>query len=51
MVTSLARAVQESGHNTEIILPKYDCLNYKYVSLGSYSSEIEYLSLSTEIVR
>ncbi|BBN03016.1 starch synthase [Marchantia polymorpha subsp. ruderalis] len=31
VVTSLARAVQESGHNTEIILPKYDCLNYKYI--------------------
>ncbi|KAL5214378.1 hypothetical protein ABZP36_003530 [Zizania latifolia] len=27
VVTSLSRAVQDLGHNVEVILPKYDCLN------------------------
>ncbi|KAG9439234.1 hypothetical protein H6P81_019399 [Aristolochia fimbriata] len=27
VVTSLSRAVQDLGHNVDIILPKYDCLN------------------------
>ncbi|XP_024543721.1 starch synthase 3, chloroplastic/amyloplastic-like [Selaginella moellendorffii] len=31
VVTSLSRAVQELGHNVEIILPKYDCLKYNHV--------------------
>ncbi|KAJ7528847.1 hypothetical protein O6H91_15G022700 [Diphasiastrum complanatum] len=30
VVTSLSRAVQELGHNVEVLLPKYDCLDYKY---------------------
>lgn len=28
VVTALARAVQEEGHRVQVILPKYDCLNY-----------------------
>jgi starch synthase len=31
VVTSLGRAVQEEGHKVEIILPKYDCMNYEQV--------------------
>lgn len=31
VVTSLSRAVQDMNHNVEIILPKYDCLNYSHV--------------------
>ncbi|XP_062226816.1 starch synthase 3, chloroplastic/amyloplastic-like [Phragmites australis] len=31
VVTSLSRAVQDLGHNVEIILPKYDCLNLSIV--------------------
>ncbi|XP_057960630.1 starch synthase 3, chloroplastic/amyloplastic [Malania oleifera] len=31
VVTSLSRAVQELNHNVEIILPKYDCLNFNNV--------------------
>lgn len=31
VVTSLSRAVQELGHNVEIICPKYDCLDYSKV--------------------
>ncbi|XP_006652851.1 starch synthase 3, chloroplastic/amyloplastic-like [Oryza brachyantha] len=27
VVTSLSRAIQDLGHNVEVILPKYDCLN------------------------
>ncbi|KAB8097020.1 hypothetical protein EE612_025659, partial [Oryza sativa] len=29
--TSLSRAVQDLGHNVEVILPKYDCLNLSNV--------------------
>lgn len=32
VVTSLSRAVQDLGHNVEIILPKYDCINFSLVS-------------------
>ncbi|XP_073003486.1 soluble starch synthase 3, chloroplastic/amyloplastic-like [Typha latifolia] len=31
VVTSLSRAVQELGHNVDIILPKYDCMNLSNV--------------------
>jgi len=31
VVTSLSRAVQDLGHNVEVILPKYDCLNLSNV--------------------
>ena len=32
VVTALARAVQEEGHEVEVILPKYDIINYTEVS-------------------
>jgi starch synthase len=32
VVTSLSRAVQDLGHNVEVILPKYGCLNLSNVS-------------------
>ncbi|PAN33952.1 hypothetical protein PAHAL_6G059500 [Panicum hallii] len=31
VVTSLSRAVQDLGHNVEVILPKHDCLNLSSV--------------------
>ncbi|XP_078175725.1 starch synthase 3 isoform X1 [Carex rostrata] len=31
VVTSLSRAVQDLGHNVEIIFPKYDCINFNLV--------------------
>eukprot|EP00268_Persea_americana_P031536 TRINITY_DN3074_c0_g1_i1.p1 TRINITY_DN3074_c0_g1~~TRINITY_DN3074_c0_g1_i1.p1 ORF type:complete len:1376 (-),score=335.20 TRINITY_DN3074_c0_g1_i1:219-4346(-) len=31
VVTSLSRAVQDLGHNVDIILPKYDCMNLSNV--------------------
>ncbi|KAK9832645.1 hypothetical protein WJX81_006656 [Elliptochloris bilobata] len=31
VVTALARAVQEEGHHVQVMLPKYDCLNYDEV--------------------
>ncbi|KAF8662489.1 hypothetical protein HU200_056079 [Digitaria exilis] len=31
VVTSLSRAVQDLGHNVEVILPKHDCLNLSHV--------------------
>ncbi|KAK1304752.1 hypothetical protein QJS10_CPB11g01349 [Acorus calamus] len=31
VVTSLSRAVQDLGHNVDIILPKYDCMNINHV--------------------
>ena len=32
VVTALARAVQDEGHQVTCIVPKYDCLNYDAVS-------------------
>lgn len=32
VVTALGRAVQEEGHRVEVIVPKYDCLQYDEVS-------------------
>ena len=34
VVTALGRAVQEEGHKVEVILPKYDCIQYDEVSLS-----------------
>ncbi|GIL75551.1 hypothetical protein Vretifemale_5321 [Volvox reticuliferus] len=31
VVTALGRAVQEQGHEVSVIVPKYDCINYKLV--------------------
>jgi starch synthase len=31
VVTALGRAVQEAGHSVEIVLPKYDCIDYSAV--------------------
>ncbi len=35
VVTALGRAVQEEGHQVEVVLPKYDCIDYKQVSSRS----------------
>ncbi len=32
VVTALARAVQEEGHEVEVVVPKYDCINYREVA-------------------
>lgn len=34
MVTALGRAVQDEGHDVEVILPKYDCINYNHVKVS-----------------
>ncbi|CAN6457549.1 unnamed protein product [Victoria cruziana] len=39
VVTSLSRAVKELGHNVEIILPKYDCMNYTNVKDMQFKRE------------
>ena len=31
VVTALGRAVQEEGHNVEVVIPKYDCIDYSQV--------------------
>ena len=31
MVTALARAVQDEGHEVEVVLPKYDIINHAEV--------------------
>ncbi|KAL4419296.1 hypothetical protein ABPG77_001628 [Micractinium sp. CCAP 211/92] len=31
VVTALGRAVQDEGHDVEVVLPKYDCINYNLV--------------------
>ena len=33
VVTALGRAVQEEGHKVEVILPKYDCLQYEHIKV------------------
>lgn len=32
VVTALGRAVQEEGHTVEVVMPKYDCIDYEQVS-------------------
>lgn len=34
VVTALGRAVQEEGHEVEVVLPKYDCINYGQVEVS-----------------
>jgi starch synthase len=31
VVTALARAVQDDGHEVEVVMPKYDVINYDQV--------------------
>lgn len=31
VVTALARAVQEEGNEVEVVIPKYDCIQYNQV--------------------
>lgn len=31
MVTGLGRALQKKGHLVEIVLPKYDCMDYSRI--------------------
>ncbi len=33
-MTALGRAVQDEGHAVQVILPKYDCLDYKQIKVG-----------------
>lgn len=40
VVTALARAVQEEGHNVNVILPKFDVINYGEVRCSWYSPEL-----------
>lgn len=35
VVTALGRAVQEEGHEVEVVLPKYDCINYNLVQVSA----------------
>ena len=40
VVTALARAVQDEGQEVEVILPKYDIINYAEVSSEAFSVSI-----------
>ncbi|XP_078433725.1 starch synthase 3 isoform X2 [Wolffia australiana] len=42
VVTSLSRAVQDLGHNVEIILPKYDCMNLSNVKDFQFSQSFSW---------
>jgi hypothetical protein len=35
VVTALGRAVQEEGHTVEVVVPKYDVINYDQVGGGA----------------
>ena len=37
VVTALARAVQDEGHEVEVVLPKYDIINYAEASADGSS--------------
>ena len=37
VVTALARAVQDEGHEVEVVLPKYDIINYAEVGSQAFS--------------
>ena len=34
VVTALGRAVQDEGHEVEVLVPKYDIINYDLVGAG-----------------
>lgn len=42
VVTALGRAVQEEGHEVEVVLPKYDCINYNLVQGLHYVKDFYY---------
>eukprot|EP01018_Ginkgo_biloba_P009244 Gb_31910 [translate_table: standard] len=42
VVTSLSRAVQDLGHNVEVIFPKYDCLDYSHVQDMQFRQEFSW---------
>ncbi len=44
VVTALARAVQEEGHEVEVILPKYDIINYAEVGIPRPANPITHAS-------
>ena len=39
VVTALGRAVMDEGHNVEVIVPKYDIMDYKLVSYEQVTKE------------
>ena len=43
VVTALGRAVQEEGHKVEVILPKYDCIQYDEVGSPCGSMTLHYI--------
>jgi hypothetical protein len=45
VVTSLARAVEEAGHCVEVILPKYNNLDYSQVKPPRYPAAHDRLSM------
>jgi len=45
VVYGLSKELVRLGHRVEIILPKYDCLNYSY--LKNLKKEIDYLKISS----
>lgn len=38
-MTALSRAVQEEGHEVEVVLPKYDCIDYNQVAVSSFYTQ------------
>ena len=42
VVTALGRAVREAGHNVQIIIPKYDVINYAEVRHFSRDRPLTY---------
>lgn len=51
VVTSLSRAVQELNHHVDIILPKYDCLNYSKVKDFEFNRSFSWVGTEIKVWR
>ncbi|CAL8472333.1 g11876 [Coccomyxa elongata] len=49
VVTALARAVQEEGHEVEVVLPKYDIINYDEVRELALVKDFFFANVQTKV--
>ena len=51
VVTALGRAVQEEGHHVDVVLPKYDCIDYSAVKDLVFEKEFGWDNTSVKVWR
>lgn len=51
VVTALGRAVQEEGHHVDVVLPKYDCIDYSAVEDLVFEKEFGWDNTSVKVWR